>query len=666
MPGEELIQRGYIRAGQIKGTRFGSYEELNLGQTTVGELKRAGVIAALPGAIAFPFQYYRPPKKTTSVKPDIIYLNRIRGALSVVACVEMKQPNEFNTEKKRLRASEQALTSAWALNGLVAVASDGSTYLYYDVQLSLLEKRLVRIDEGRDLNPAVLQELTAPNHGQNTQLGPLVAKVWQAIWHATKEEPKPCLMTFVEIFILKFLSDNLSADVLPRNYTFYELTNRDERAFREAFGKTQIEYYVDDIRPKIKSIFRDKTVIESPTLKSLLGLETIVSTTSVINGFAFLKSGSVSLVSFNRTFMEILGYFHELGALTHIDPEFKLRLYETFLKKTVGQQKLGQFFTPRNVVRSMITMANLADLPDGSVVLDPAAGVGGFVLEPLIQKDALERNITFSNGLPQQRVRLLGCDVEATPIILAKANTLIHLAEYVRDPKVSIEGLNKLMAELFLLLNTNQHLGTLEYPIRNKVDVILTNPPYVTKGSRIYKEEIQNVQGLRNGVDLREYYERCGLGLESLFLRYISGALKPGGRAFVIVPQGLLTRTESSLKERILAECNLLASICLPRNTFFNTPQKTYIIALAKRRTHKDSRPDVFCAIASSVGETLDARRVPTPDDNTLDDIGRAFSDYSRRSKLPGDDVNKRIRIVSAERFTELDRWDVPSGVMHK
>ena len=116
---------------------------------------------------------------------------------------------------------------------------------------------------------------------------------------------------------------------------------------------------------------------------------------------------------------------------------------------------------------------------------------------------------------------------------------------------VTISGLNQLMSEMFILLNINQHLGTLEYPIRNKIDVIMSNPPYVTQGSRIYKDEINNVKQPRNGLDLRDYYGRSGLGLESLFLRYISGALKPGGFAYVIVPQGLLTRTEQTTKDKL-------------------------------------------------------------------------------------------------------------------
>ena len=50
------------------------------------------------------------------------------------------------------------------------------------------------------------------------------------------------------------------------------------------------------------------------------------------------------------------------------------------------------------------------------------------------------------------------------------------------------------------------------------------------------RKAVAEVNGPRNNVSLKEYYDTGGLGVEALFLRYIYGALKKGGRAFVIVP----------------------------------------------------------------------------------------------------------------------------------
>ena len=421
----------------------------------------------------------------------------------------------------------------------LAVTSDGTKFFYIDVKKSLAEKKLVYLSDNRDFAPSVLANLLAGDTDQAKDPASLAETVWQMIWHATKEEPKQCLLTFVEIFVLKFLSDNLSLRTLPERYRFDGLLI-DQKAFQDRHGVTAIEYYVSTIRPYIKSLFPDNTVVGDLQIAQTFGLSTIVSKTSVINGFAFLRSSSVSLAGFNRTFLDILSAFDRFGPLTTIDPEFKLRLYETFLRRSARQQRLGQFFTPRNVVRPMIKMARLSRLPTGSTVLDPAAGVGGFILEPQLLVPELANNVTFENGEPKRRIKFIGADVDANTHILAKANTLIHFAEVVRDPSITMPALNKLMAETFVLTNYNETLGSLQNPPQEIVDVILTNSPYVTRGSGVYKDEVRVAGISENGVDLRDYYDRSGLGVEALFLRYISGALKPGGRAFVIVPLGLL------------------------------------------------------------------------------------------------------------------------------
>ena len=335
-----------------------------------------------------------------------------------------------------------------------------------------------------------------------------------------------------------------------------------------------------------------------------------------------------------------------------------MRLYETFLKRSARQQKLGQFFTPRNIVRAMIHMAQLCRLPQGSVVLDPAAGVGGFILEPMLVRSGLPNNVRFERGEPRRNVLTVGVDVDANTHILAKANTLLHMAEALRDPATTLPALNQLMAQTFVLMNSHETLGALENPPREAADVILTNPPYVTQGSRIYKEEIAAISGTRNGVDLRDYYDRAGLGLEALFLRYIVGALKPGGRAFVIVPLGMLNRTEPGPKTHILEDCNLLASIRLPRSAFFNTAQKTYILVLEKRHTTVDARPPVLCALTRTIGETLDYLRVPTPGENDLRDVAEAFVSW-RDGDSTAVDANPVMKLVPAEEFGADDRWDV-------
>lgn len=661
---EELAQKGYLTSDGIKGKRFGDFEVLELGATTVARLSKAGLDFTPASTVSFPCQRYKAPKRAYQCKPDNIYVHRVAGRVVPVAVAEWKDKARLRRAEDELAAAEQAVVGALAMGVRLALTTDGERFRYIDAAASAASGKIVEIAESRDFTPSVLSDLYRGESDVQRDPRPLSETVWQIIWHATKAEPKDCLLTFVEIFMLKFLSDNLPLSVLPADYRFDVLLS-DSEEFKRNKGCSQIEYYVNSIRPRIKQIFAERLVIDDDKVRNLFGLATITSYTSIINGFAFLRSSvTTTIASYNRTFCEILEEFQNFGALTNIDPEFKLRLYETFLKRSARQQRLGQFFTPRNIVKPMVKMAQLNALPDDSVVLDPAAGVGGFLLEPLLFSDALPGNVSFVDGQPRQRVKLVGIDVDASTNILAKANMLLHLAESVRDPQTTPEALNQALVNTFLLMNDNETLGGLLYPPRDSVDVILTNP-YVTQGSSIYRKEIEHVEGKKNGVYLESYYDTGGLGVEALFLRYISGALKPGGRAFVIVPLGLLNRTAQRMKKELLRECNILASLQLPRNAFFNTAQPTYILILERRRVKNQSRPPVFCGIARSIGETLDYERVPTPDDNDLAILADLFVHYTNTGM--GEKVPRPTRyedctfakIVPASAFAPDERWDV-------
>lgn len=652
---EELTQRGYYVQGKLKGDKFGQFESFNLGSTTLGVLVRAGLNATLPSNVAYPFAEYRPPKRVGQTKPDRLICRRVEGELYPVAVVEHKSEAELGDEKSRRKACEQALFYAIALNCKVGILSDGNEHWYIQVGDAQRAGSVRVPGTPRPLTPAILAEQVSGDEPTKDPTA-LAESVWQHIWHATKAEPKECLLTFVEIFVLKFLSDNLPARALPLAYRFQELLS-DSSEFQKRNGALQIEYYVKEIRPRIKQLFPDNVVSKEEGLAELFGLKTIVSKTSVINGFAFLRTSQANLEAFNDTFVSILRDFERFGPLTRIDPEFKLRLYETFLKRSARQQRLGQFFTPRNIVKPMIRMAQLDNLDDGAVVLDPAAGVGGFVLEPALLTDGLSANDTFKGGTHQRRIRTIGVDVDADLHILSKANAILHWSEAVRDPGVTLDALNAGMANTMVLMNENEMLGSLLNPPRNSVERILTNPPYVTQGSAVYKDAAKRVEGSRNETDLGAYYSSGGLGVESLFLRYISGALRPGGRAFVIVPQGLLNRSEPRPKKALLDECNLIASISLPRKAFFNTPQPTYILVLEKRHTEHDPRPDVFCGVALSIGETLDHRRLPIPEENNLNLIAEAYVQRETNGHMV--DVYPFIKVLPAGLFSAEDRWDV-------
>jgi hypothetical protein len=81
-------------------------------------------------------------------------------------------------------------------------------------------------------------------------------------------------------------------------------------------------------------------------------------------------------------------------------------------------------------------------------------------------------------------------------------------------------------------------------------------------------------------------------------------------------------------------------------------------LGLEKRYSPADPRPDVFCGIAGTIGETLNWERVPTPSENDLGEIAASFVRHTEGDANAT--AGSRItRCIPATEFSENDRWDV-------
>ena len=158
---------------------------------------------------------------------------------------------------------------------------------------------------------------------------------------------------------------------------------------------------------------------------------------------------------------------------------------------------------------------------------------------------------------------------------------LIYFSDLIKENTGITKEFSKLFNESFVL-KTNSILGTLSEPVENKYDLIVTNPPYVTSGSSNLKEEIK-----KDG-DLVNYYKINAIGVEGLFMEWIVRALKPNGKAFIIVPDGIFNRqNDKNLRQFLLDECYIDGIVSLPIKTFFTTPKRTYILCLTKKPNKK-------------------------------------------------------------------------------
>ena len=497
------------------------------------------------------------------------------------------------------------------------------------VSLKQMEKLLPHLSEN---NSQIKKEKT-------TDPSSLAKQIWQDVWSVSGATPEKCLYTFVELFIFKYLSD-------------LDILNEDDKGnkvnFRDIFSLQKdkaFKNYSNNVRPWLKKMFP-----ENPD-----------DNTTIINGTIL----NPNVPEHSHVFHKILKKFDDFGELKNIDPSFKSKIFEDFMKQSISKKNWGQFFTPRNIIDAIIEISDIEKLPEESLICDPACGVGGFILEPIKMK---ENGLNFYYGVDgdeiNTKLNFVGYDKgfeteERLTIILAKANMLIFLSDLLKQNK-SIPGkFADLFNKTFLLL-TDTILGTLNKTEKDKYDLILTNPPYVTSGSSNYKDAIKNDQRLK------DFYKTNGMGVESLFLEWIIRSLKPSRKAFVIIPDGILNRlNDKKMRQFIKEECIIDGIISLPINSFYTTPKKTYILSITKKsgkteieRKEEIQEEPVFTYLTSQIGETLDVNRFPEPDKNDLIEMVSLFNQF-KGAKKDFKTESKRCKIQPLEKFDSGEHWSV-------
>jgi type I restriction enzyme M protein len=218
---------------------------------------------------------------------------------------------------------------------------------------------------------------------------------------------------------------------------------------------------------------------------------------------------------------------HTLGAL-----------YESMLREmrdAAGDS--GEFYTPRAVVRFMVTVINPRL---GETILDPACGTGGFLVEAFsnLQKQCK----TVDDRETLQARSIFGGEAKPLPYLLAQMNLLLHGLE---SPQISAGN---------SLANKITEIGD-----KDRVDIILTNPPF---GG----EEERGI--LANFPKDKQTAETALLFLQ-LIMRKLRRSPK-GGRAAVVIPNGILFGDGvcARIKEELLKEYNLKTIVRLPNGVF--------------------------------------------------------------------------------------------------
>jgi len=228
-------------------------------------------------------------------------------------------------------------------------------------------------------------------------------------------------------------------------------------------------------------------------------------------------------------------------------------LYESMLKEmrdAAGDN--GEFYTPRAVVRFMVTVL---DPQLGETILDPACGTGGFLVETFAHLEKQCQTVQQRRIL--QDASIFGGEAKPLPYLLCQMNLLLHGLE-----APNIDPGNSLRHRL-------SEIGD-----RDRVDVILTNPPFGGEEERgilgNFPEDKQTAETALLFLQLiMRKLRRPGTG--STGLRPVKGtATSTGGRAAVVVPNGTLFGDGvcARIKAELLRDFNLHTIVRLPNGVF--------------------------------------------------------------------------------------------------
>ena len=331
------------------------------------------------------------------------------------------------------------------------------------------------------------------------------------------------------------------------------------------------------------------------------------------------------------TLRAVVQAIHDMDLSAHDGHDLKGDMYEYLLSKLSASGTNGQFRTPRHIIDLMVA---LVDPQPGQRICDPACGTAGFLISSFTHilrqhtKPAdLKRGLADGGLLKPAQWKFLeehaftGFDNDANMVKIAILNLYLHQLE-----KARVSMLNPL---------TTGFGGA--YP-GQRFDIILANPPFAGK---VQDESILS--------DLN--YKLNTRATELLFLKWFIDHLAPGGRAGVIVPNGVLfgsTNAATSLRELLLTECDLQAVISLPSGVF--KPYSGVGTAALIFQKNKSTQSVWFYDLTAD-GYSLDDKRTPI-EANDIPDV---------LAKWPNREEGPNSYRVAIEKIREND-WSLAAG----
>jgi len=246
------------------------------------------------------------------------------------------------------------------------------------------------------------------------------------------------------------------------------------------------------------------------------------------------------------TFARVVQQVDRLHFSSETDVIVLSEIYEDLLKRVAADSAgyAGEFYTQRHIIR---TIVEVVQPTIGQRIYDPCFGTAGFLGETT---DFIRRNSTLSGKHIDdlQHKTVFGLEIKPLTYLLGSMNMILH----------GIEGANLELANTLEIHSQN-------VAEKDKYEVVLANPPY---GGKMAQE-------LQTNFRVRSSATEC------LFLQHIMANLAKGGRAAVVIPEGVLFRGGPDLKVRkeLLEQFKVHTILSLPAGCFLPyTGVKTNVI----------------------------------------------------------------------------------------
>ncbi len=293
----------------------------------------------------------------------------------------------------------------------------------------------------------------------------------------------------------------------------------------------------------------------------------------------------------------------QLDSIDMNDRDTKGDLYEYMLSKIATAGQNGQFRTPRHIIKLMVEMT--APTPK-DVICDPACGTAGFLVAASEFLHDRHGNEIYKTGASRRRFNegtFHGYDFDTTMLRIGSMNMLLHGVENpdIRYRDSLSEG----------------HADDAE-----SYSLVLANPPFA--GSLDYESTAKDLLQI---VKTKK--------TELLFLALFLRLMRIGGRAAVIVPDGVLfgsSRAHKGLRQLLVEEQKLDGIVSMPSGVFRPYAGVSTAILLFTK-TNSGGTEHVWFYDMQADGFSLDDKRTPQPDKSDLPDILARWQDRKAETK---------------------------------